>query len=254
LRKVIIILFLPVFITGCSIIGRSGKSLTKDNTITLSDNIWESAKNQNLTNNSFFIQKAEVELLSQTGKEKYLASIKFEKPDKYLISVKSRTGIEGARIYISGDSMLVNDRINKKLYSGNTFYLRRKFGLSPGLLPLIFGDVIFDRKCMELNEKCKEDKIITECHVKGVILNYEIDCNKRKVVRVSQQDAFEKNLIKLTFEKYFRLGTNLIPKTIEFEDFQFNTVVKIKVVKVVLPWSGNIKFIPGKGFEIIELI
>ena len=31
-------------------------------------------------------------------------------------------------------------------------------------------------------------------------------------------------------------------------------VIKIKVIKVDAPWSGNIKFIPGKGYELIELI
>ena len=99
--------------------------MTTDYTKPGSSNVFESTKNQNITNNGFFIQKAEIEIVTGEGKEKYLASIKFEKPDKYLISVKSRTGIEGARIYISNDSILVNDRINKKLYSGNTFYLKR---------------------------------------------------------------------------------------------------------------------------------
>ena len=40
----------------------------------------------------FFIQKAEIEVINQDGKEKYLSTIKYEKPDKYLISIKSRTG------------------------------------------------------------------------------------------------------------------------------------------------------------------
>jgi hypothetical protein len=254
LRKVVIIILLPVLIAGCSVIGRSGKSQANYYPNTENNNILESAKNQNITNADFFIQKAEIEIINQGGKEKYLANIKFKKPDRYLISVKSWTGIEGARIYISNDSILINDRINKKFYSGNSFYLKKKFGLTPGFLPLIFGDVILDKNSQDTDEKCTGNKIVTECHVKGVILSYEIDCNKRKAIAVNQSDNFDGNVIKLKFRNFFNVGSNLLPKIIEFDDSQFNTIVKIKVLKVETPWEGSIKFIPGKGYELIELV
>ena len=95
---------------------------------------------------------------------------------------------------------------------------------------------------------------MTECHLNGVILNYEIDCNKRKVITVCTVDNFDKNVIKLRFGSFFRVGSNLMPKIIEFESSEFNSVVKIKVRKVELPWNGSIKFIPGKGYELIELV
>ena len=72
--------------------------------------------------------------------------LKFEYPDKYLISIKSRTGIEGARIYISEDTILFNDRINKKMYYGSSLYLKRKYGLTTNFLPLIFGDIVSRKK------------------------------------------------------------------------------------------------------------
>jgi hypothetical protein len=90
--------------------------------------------------------------------------------------------------------------------------------------------------------------------LKGVILNYEIDCGRKKIVAVSQIDNFEKDAFRLRFDKFFSTGRMLIPKTIEFEGSQFKTVVKIKIIKVESPWSGNIKFIPGKGYELIELV
>lgn len=226
----------------------------ENNTNNLNISVLESVLNQNISNNNYFIQKAEIEIVTQSGKEKYLASIKFEKPDKYLISVKSRTGIEGARIYISNDSILVNDRINKKLYSGNTFYLKKKFGVSPGLLPLILGDIILEKSVKALDEKCDENKLLTESHVKGIVLNYEIDCSKRKVKSVSQIDNFDKSVTRIRFENFFITGNNLMPRIIELDDSRFNTLVKIKIFKVETPWNGTIKFIPGKGYELIELV
>ena len=40
-----------------------------------------------------------------------MATIKYELPDKYLISIRSKAGIEAARIFITKDTVLINDRI-----------------------------------------------------------------------------------------------------------------------------------------------
>ena len=59
-------------------------------------------------------------------------------PDKFLISIKSHTGIEVARIFLTGDSIMINDRINKKLYYGSTSYLKNKYGLTTAVFPVIW--------------------------------------------------------------------------------------------------------------------
>lgn len=233
---------------------RSGKSLPAEYINQASINILEDAKKQNITNEGFFIEKAEIEIFSQEGKEKYLASIKFEKSGKYLISIRSRSGIEGARIYISDDSLLVNDRIHKKLYSGNSFYLKKKYGIAPGLIPLILGDLILNNNYAEKKDSCIGNKIKMDCYVKGVRLNYEIDCSSKKVVLVKQSDNFNKNIIIISFTNFFSIGSHRIAKMIEFEDSQYKIGVKIKIIKAESPWSGSFKFIPGKGYELIELI
>lgn len=220
----------------------------------MNENTLESVKNQNITNNSFFIQKAGIELITKNGKEKFIGNIKFEYPDKYLISIKNRTGIEGARIYISKDSILVNDRINKNLYYGNSMYLLRKYGLDQSFLPLIFGDIILDRNYEHSQEKCSGEKMNINCVVKGVMLNYSIDCKKKKSILVNQVNNFVQQGIQIKYEGFLNVGEFFVPKTIEFDDPQYNTVIRIKILKVEFPWSGNVKFIPGKGYELIELV
>ena len=64
------------------------------------------SEDQNITNTDFYIQKAEIEFTNKDNRQKFLCSIKYQRPDKYLISIKSRTGIEGARIYVSEDSII----------------------------------------------------------------------------------------------------------------------------------------------------
>jgi hypothetical protein len=219
-----------------------------------SDNVAESVRQQNITNGRFFIEKAEIEVNNNNSKKKFIANIKFEPPDKYLISLKSRSGIEGARIYLSNDTILVNDRIDQIEYYSTSFYLRKKYGFSMSTLPVIFGDLVVEENFKNNSNKCLENKMKLECEVKGLALNYNIDCKKRKVIVVDQINNLVQPAIKIKFDRFHILGDILIPGTIELEDYQYNTTIKIKVIKIEKSWNGNIKFIPGKGYELIELV
>ena len=223
--------------------------MTGNNRKLLTGTILENAEYQNITNNGFFIQKAEIEILTPGGREKLIGTIKFEKPDKYLISIKSRTGIEGARIYITKDTVLVNDRINKKLYSGTSGYLNLKYGVSQSLLPLLFGDLILDTKCVNSPINCKDERAGINCPLKGVYLKYIIDCKASKTNMVS----FGDQSVSIKYDNYFDLNSIIIPGNIYFNSSTYNTSVKIKIVKVEYPWNGNISFTPGKDYKLIEL-
>jgi len=253
LRKVICILLLGLVAGGCSIFRHNGSTGADNSGKVISGNILEDVENQNVTQNGFFIQKAEIEFNTSVATDKFFASIKFEKPDRYLISLKSRTGIEGARIIISGDSIRMNDRINKKLYSGTSIYLEKKYGFSQSLLPLIFGDLILENRCKIGLEKCIEDKLTLDCQIKGVALSYVIDCKRVKVISVDQVKSVNNDGIKIRYAKYFNPGNILIPRIIEFSDIRFDIRIKIKVLKMQYPWNGHISFIPGKDYELIEL-
>ncbi len=254
MRKIILILILGTFIPGCSVTRNVSKVITESSKKYVSENVVESVKEQNITNDSFFIQKAEIEILTQNGKEKFLANIKFEKPDKFLISLKSRSGIEGTRIYISNDTVLVNDRINKKFYFATSFYIEKKYRFSLNCLPLIFGDMVIEKNCEDIVEKCSGNKLNINCMVKGVTFNYNIDCEKRKALLVNQMINFVQQGIRIKYESFLYVGNILIPKMVELEDSQYNTTIKIKILKVEFPWNGSIKFVPGKGYELIQLI
>jgi len=254
LRKIVILLILGIFIQGCSATKKRQNISSRNSNILLSGNVLESVKYQNITDNNIFIQKAEIELITENGSENFIGSIKYEKSGKYLISLRGRSGIEGARIYITEDSMLVNDRINKKLYFGSSIYLRKKYGLDQSFLPLIFGDIILDKECEVEPVKCLENLSELDCQVNGVILNYIIDCKKRKIILADQVINFVQQGVKLNYESFLNLGSILMPRNIEIENAQNDLIIKIRIIKVEYPWNGSIKFVPGKGYEIIELI
>jgi hypothetical protein len=253
-RKISIILILGVLIGGCSMTRKVGHNITDDSNKLPAANVLERVKELNISNRSFFIQKAEIEVVNKSVKEKFIGSIKFEKPDKYLISLKSRAGIEVARVYITKDTIWINDRMNRKLYYGNALYFEKKYGLNQKFLPLIFGDIVLERKIAEDMKECSGDKLAINCFVNGVILNYELDCKKRKTIFVNQVNNFAEEGIKIRYEKFSILEDILIPKNVKIEDSQYNTEINIKFLKIELPWNGSIKFVSGKGYELIELV
>jgi hypothetical protein len=254
LQKIAVILILGTLLGGCSISKKLDNTKPEYSTKQLTDNILEDVKEENITKLNFYIEKAEIEIVTEKGTEKYTGNIKFEKPDKYLISLKSRSGIEGARIYISNDSILVNDRINRKLYYANSFYLNKKYGFDLSCLPLIFGDIVLEKVFEENKRKCLENRFKIDCIIKGLKLSYEIDCNKRKILSVSEINSYLQQSVRFKYEDFLSVKDILIPKVMEFDVNQYNTHVRIKIKKVEFPWNGSIKFIPGKGYELIELV
>ena len=75
-----------------------------------------------------------------------IADIKFRKPDSMLITVRSRTGIEAGRAFISKDTLIVKDRLNKKLLVGKPEALGTKYGVDPSFLFTVLGDIVVEEK------------------------------------------------------------------------------------------------------------
>lgn len=254
MQKIALILFIGILTGACSVTRKARSENYPESGGTNSENVLPRVIKQNITSASFFIQKAEIELITQNEKKKFLGSIKFEYPDKFLISLKSRTGIEGARIYINKDSILVNDRINKAIYFGTAMNLQRKFGLNQSVIPLIFGDMVVESRLNPGTGKCADNKLIVDCNVRGVKMRYNIDCKRSKIDQVNLVNSNLKGNININYANFIYLNSTLIPRSISVEDLQNNIKVRIKIIKTEYPWNGDVKFVPGKGYEIIEIL
>lgn len=239
--------------TGCSVIRFGGeKNYGLSNDI-ISDKLYESIIKQNITINNFFIQKAEIEISSKKVTKKVLGNIKFERPDKYLISIKSKTGIEAARIFISDDTILINDRINRKQYYGSTQYLKSKYGITASVLPIIFGDYISDN-LSDSNTVCSDGKLDIIGTVEGIRIKYVIDCKKGKIILAIPENKLSKEGIEIQYSNFFKNENVLSPGKIEIKDFQRETTVKIKIQKRKSLWNGKVEFVPGNKYELIRLL
>jgi hypothetical protein len=250
LRKIINIIFISVLVSGCSV-ARHGKNDISE--VAISDDpgkLLEIIRVRNLTENSFFIQKAEVDVRTEKGKNRFISTIKFKKPDNYLVSIKNMTGIEIARIFLSKDSIFVNDRINRKLYRGSSDYLKNKYGVSFFVLPVIFGDIVAGT-LIERGYKISGEAISSS--IDGELISYIINNKIKKVIKAINVSNSRDDIASLNFGKFQTFKGITIPQYVEIQNNKGKSLVKLKIRKVQIPWEGNLEFIPGNKYEIIEL-
>lgn len=240
---------LILFTVGCSATRKIGRRHNAGNAGSLTINRLQA---NNLTARGFFIQKAEVEISGDDMKQKVLASIKFNPPDTYNISLRLRTGIEIARIFLTGDTVLANDRINRRLYTGKPNALGRKYGIGIESMPLLIGDFI-----PAGNEKqtvnCENGLAEIRGYQRGINLVYSVDCNMSKIVRITQNSSLGRNGNEIEFENFIKAGDIIIPSEIKMSQTGKELTVRIRIVKVETPWSGSAAFIPGNRYDVIEL-
>lgn len=211
----------------------------------------KSVKDQNVTLHNFFVQKAHIEINSNTLNESFLASIKYVFPDTFLISLRSKTGIEAARIFFTDDTILINDRINRKLLFGKPVLAGRKYGLTPEIFPLILGDLVSENSSLLLSD-CINGQAVLNSVVHGSKIKYVLDCEKGKVVSAMQEGSFGNILAMIGFDRFIRDSDILFPSRININLQEYKVAIRIENIEY--PWTGNIEFIPGKNYELIELL
>jgi len=252
LQKIALILFGLIFFTSCSV---NRIRRTVDLPMAETGNrgkIMESVINQNVTKESFYIQKADIEINAQEGNQKLTGFVKYTRDGLYLISLRSKTGIEAARIFISKDSILVNDRINRRLYCASTSYLSVKYGVSSDIIPLLFGDLVTG-KSLNDNVKCVEGKSEFVSFPVESGVKYEIDCKIYKTLKAVSRSNISSDGLEIRYSDFFNKEGQYIPGTIDIKDIKGQTNIKIEIRKIELPWEGEIYFVPGNNYEIIKL-
>ncbi len=233
---------------GCSVFRKSAPDNISVTAAESSSIIWQEAINQNVTASNFFISKAEVNFSGRGWNEKFICSVKYRLSGEYLISLRNWTGVEGARIYLATDTVLINDRINRKLYFGSGDKLSQKYGISPKLIPVLFGDIVAGEYFRDKTAKCVNGEVINSQILNGTDIEYSINCKNLKV------NTATTGSIRIEFSDYFKLNGKKIPGEIQFEDSVRNIKVTIRIKKIELPWDGEIDFIPGSEYEQIPLI
>jgi hypothetical protein len=249
LRKSTVILFCFIA-SSCSVTRNIVNTETHDQEVQLS--FIEQVKALNITNSDFNITKAEIEIANDMEKQKMICNMKYKKSGIYLISLRNQAGIEAARIFITKDTVLINDRINKKLYYGEPNYLLDKYGITAKALPVVLGDFISYTSGDNIAE-CDNGKtvIIEKTGVKEI--KYTIDCRKKKVTEIRAMGIETEKGIIIRFEKFNELEEGTMPKNIIITDNEEETRISIIIEKIENELKSDITFIPGKNYEPVLL-
>jgi hypothetical protein len=254
LQKVIYIIVLLIFITGCSVIRKGERKAHEYTKEDLRDNIYQNVNALNISNNNFFIQKADIEISSVEGKQNIIGSIKYLKSGTYLISIKNRAGIEAVRIFLSKDTLLVNDRVYRRLYYGSPKWISRKYGIPYEILPVMLGDYIFDKMADSKTEKCINGSVTIDFVKETKWLKYVIDCKLNKVVFAYFQSIENEREAELKYTKFYKWGEILAPGRIQIRNIEKGIDIVIRIKKIQSPWNGTIDFVPGNKYDLIKLL
>ncbi len=218
-------LTLVLILSGCSAIRKQGKTIEYAENLQLTG--MTQIEKSNLTGNNFVIQKAEVRVINNGEEKRLLGTLKYIKTGTYLFSIKSIAGIEAARIMINNDTVLVNDRINRKLFYGSSESLYRKYGISFMMLPLIIGDYIDYQPESRQELRCKNGTARIGMQAGRKKILYEIDCGKGKVVNTVITDEIEKDGLRFNMSRFERSEGLYFPGVIVMEDFGRETGKKM---------------------------
>jgi len=247
-KELAFFMFMVIF-SGCSVFKIQNKNNINNR---LSTNLGD-LKNHNLTNNSFFIQNAEVELVSDNEKQSFLASVKYTKPDSFLISIRSKAGIEAARIFITEDTLLINDRINRKLYFGSALELKNKFGYNNGFLPFLFGDFILKNGNSYETVNCKDGEYIGKSDYKGLIITYIINCNSDRIKKLEIIDGIDSKPLVIEYTETKNRNEIYLYSKIHIKGFKEYKSIDVNYKKIETPYNEFIEFIPGKNYEQVRI-
>jgi len=251
MQRLIIFVLILISLSACSILKKE-RSLIEQPAGGNGFNI-TNAKIYNLTGHDFNIRKAVIELNSNNEKQKLIANLKYRKPGTYLISMRNWTGIEVARIFLSPDTILINDRINRKLFYGSAAYIKDKYGLSIDAIPLLLGDYILNPASYSGQDKCINGKINFIELFENRSISGNIDCSNYKMLSAIFKNKTGRNEIIMDYGDFKKGNGIIFPRSINLSDGEGKLSLSISLSDVELGVNDIIDFIPGNGYEKVLL-
>lgn len=254
MQKIIyIIIVFAALLTSCSLARKSKSSEGFSGEESAAGNSIESVIRNNISNNNFYIQKAEVKIIQENISVRFSTAIKFKKPDSLLIAVRSRTGIEAGRAFITKDTLIIIDRINKKVLVGTPEVIGTKYGINASLIFLILGDIIVEEKDRTTSLECIKGEFRKEFEIRGKDVEYIIDCQRKKIKQAYFVGDSKSGNITIGLSDIISSDIIQYPGRIEINDDMNSLRIVIEIKRIESPWDGKIGFISGQGYKVVKI-
>jgi len=254
LYKLISIAFIISFLgIGCSVLRKASPSEDFTDESTEDSVVLKRVERNNFSQGGYFIKSADIEVNTENQRDHIVATVRFSHAGGYLISLKSRAGIEAVRVFIGRDTLMINDRINKVLYASDPGYIERRFFIPELVFPLIFGDFVKMSAGEKTDSVCSDGKLNYISNTVNMSVSYVIDCKLSKTVKAFVDAGSGKGRITLLYYDFKKAGDLTYPRKIEVSGLPDKMTVKIVVNSIEFPWIGDINFVPGNRYEILRL-
>jgi hypothetical protein len=247
LQKITYILLIAL-LTSCS----GAKKLVKSKETGVGNASISEIVRQNITSSGFSIPKCEVSISSKDFEDSFDAGIKYEYPGKYLITVRTILGIELARIYLSPDTVLANERIGRTLYYGKPSVLSYKYGVPAEMIPVLFGDLILPEMDSGGYTTCRNGIGEIQSLVKGRRITYRVNCENKKIQETIVDGSNVNDMANVNYSEFQKAGNRIAPSLVQISGRNNEASITLKFSKIE-PWDGKIEFIPGNRYQKIEL-
>ncbi len=254
MRKIVIISVLLAFISLSCSVSRKNRSGDSNSSVPVrNNNTLKEIVSNNLSNNDFFIQRADVMLTQENITVHFNAAVRFRQPDSLLVSVKSKTGIEAGRALITRDTIVINDRINRKVIVGDALGIRNKYGIDSYYIFALLGDLIVNEKESGTTVDCTKGLNLPRLTVNDKRIEYTIDCGRGKIIKAFFEGDIRTGNIELKYSDFINVNRVIIPQKIEISDDLNNVNIQIEIKKIVVPWEGTLKLLTGSGYKVVRI-
>ena len=251
MRKAIVIIFLGlIIVAGCSV-KRKVLSSATDSDFTEMLNISDVTE-LNFTAQSFFIQRADLNIVGNGGSQKATATIKFAEPDSFLISVRALGVLEVARILITSDTILINDRLNSTLYFGSNQNVKNKYGFDLMVFPILLGDLITGSQTLT-GINCNGGNAVLRELRGDYIINYFINCETKKCKKVTVENEFMDDSVSIEFDSFDKADKMIFPTYLRINNFANFALFEMEVKRIEFNIDSGIEFVPGRNYTRVEI-
>jgi hypothetical protein len=250
MQKIILFFVLVFFVSSCSVFRKT--KITPEVAGDIA-NIYERVKNENISEKNFNIRRVDIEFISGNNNEKLMANVKFRKPSEYLISIRTRTGIEGIRLFITGDTVIINDRINRKVLYGSMETVGSRYGISMDMIKMVSGDMLNGFYILGMDSDKKNNFLMFEGDLGGKKVSGRIDTGlgKIKEADIEGSGIFEEWHIE--YDEFTEVDGIVIPQKVVIENEVRDIVVRMNIKNVEFDDTEIPEFIPGSRYERIMI-